>query len=534
MLDGDWPGLLERGECRDRSFAFFSICVTEAFEVLSTCLASLCALLATTDPNCVVVAVNPWVYVTAGDVLRRNGVVPIIAPEWAPLHSDHPYADAKDHEYSFAALEAFRLSQYDRIATFDIDILFMRNASALRDVEAFAASRILKGKDPSQYMNTGVTVIRPSPSLHSELITAWRQGDYQLHYSDDQNLHQDVVHEVCITRALCGPVTDLDACIYNHGVWLPEAFTRNCSHSKVVARHNFKASREDYLASMLESAMRRGKCRAQVAQARHVGRECWDSDGLFTHERCCQGAVGGNLQCWGHGHTFERCCLGVDESAILREELISVGDSWYGLSSVPMNPAPDFFGNRCFRQYERQRNTMTVLSGLRMGMSSEDSYRSWPEWRSAGPPPAVLSAGIKCVGLATDELHEDPGRFVIFRLPLEAYFARYAATHPGVAALRRDFLASPDFQIYFDTLAVCVPTECCMQQPIGTNSSMDALRAVLWAYVADHLLNLVPRDSVPAPAASDFEAIYLVNPEDAFAEWRRCFRTDITEPTVEL
>ena len=151
-LDSERWNLLEHGECRDRTFAFFSICITESFDILNTCLASLCSLLATTDPPCVVVVVSLWVYRTAGAVLQKNGVIPLVIPEWTPVAKEHPYAHLGDHSYSFAALEAFRLSQYGRIATFDIDVLFIRNASRLQDVQAFAASRIPKGKHPSKYV----------------------------------------------------------------------------------------------------------------------------------------------------------------------------------------------------------------------------------------------------------------------------------------------------------------------------------------------------------------------------------------------
>ncbi|CAE8586172.1 unnamed protein product, partial [Polarella glacialis] len=125
--------LLKDGECLYRNFAYFTRCVTDEQRILDQCFASICSLLATTDPPCVVVFVSRWAYETALATFTRNGVVVTIAPEWADLPTDHPYAHLTgstgnasfNRLYTFVKFEVARLTQYERAASFDVDIIFM-------------------------------------------------------------------------------------------------------------------------------------------------------------------------------------------------------------------------------------------------------------------------------------------------------------------------------------------------------------------------------------------------------------------------
>merc|ERR1712232_943114 len=175
------------------------------------------------------------------------------------------------------------------------------------------------------------------------------------YYSKEEALDNDVIIELCWVRQRCGPRQDLDACVWQHGVWLPMAYWRNCSNNDAIARHNFHAKREPVLTATLEDTFLAGMCRGRVgrrvAGCFHGLDEYLDA---FTYERCCQSSqtrelkldVGGDPNCWGEGYNYERCCLGYDGAEIVREELAVVGDSFYGLSSVPNDATPQMFAHQ--------------------------------------------------------------------------------------------------------------------------------------------------------------------------------------------
>eukprot|EP00927_Polykrikos_kofoidii_P073784 TRINITY_DN69807_c0_g1_i1.p1 TRINITY_DN69807_c0_g1~~TRINITY_DN69807_c0_g1_i1.p1 ORF type:complete len:513 (+),score=39.65 TRINITY_DN69807_c0_g1_i1:34-1572(+) len=506
--------------CADARVAFFSICIGESDLLLQNCLASLCSLLVTTDPACVIVVVSRWIYEVAARVLVANGVQPVIAPEWLPLPVDHPYARLTDHEYSFAALEAFRLAQHDKIITFDVDILFIRNASGLGELESFAASRF------DEVVNTGVTVLRPSPHVYNEVIRTWRRGEYELQFSKEHNLHQDVVHEVCVNRGLCGSsVTELDACVFNHGGWMPARYPRTCNESRIVARHNFYAKREPFLSNMLETTMRRGRCRPRAGPISSLldyrDSDCWH--GQYTEASCCHGGrgrtQGGHPGCWDGRITFERCCVGVDDAAQLRQELLPRGQAWYGLSSIPTNVPPTFFGDLCLRQFERSRLTLTSKGGTPF-LDRSPGY--WSHWQNGGLPQEIIHVGRLCMSLGYTELNVAPPVFLLFRFRFERYFRRNA-DDPTTASIYQSYAASPTIKRHLETQTACVPRECCHYQPLGSESSIWALRTLLWNHIAEFNLNVRPDEVLPAPLPSDFEAIYAVN-ADKPSEWYTCER----------
>lgn len=507
-------GLVINGECTDRRFAYLTICITEVEEVLTTCLASLCALLATTDPACVVAVVSLWVYRQAAGVLLQSGILPIVAPEWAPLPEEHPYGHLQNRTYTFAKLEAYRLTQYERVATFDPDVLFMRNASKLEDVQPFAAAHIPKGKDPSTYMNTGVMVIKPSVKHYNELVQAWREGDYSLHFSDGESTDQDVIIELCVLRGRCGPVSDLDACLFNHGSWLPEHLDgRRCRRNAVVARHNFASARETFLAGSLQAALRRGTCRARPWPPGVDERlQCWR--GEYTREQCCEAvAPWGDAQCWGSGFTFERCCAGlsIPDSERLRRELRYTGRAWYGLSSQP-DPLPtSFFSELCLRKYRPIRLTLTGLSMV-SAVHAEDVTWWYPRetWQKSGPPDWVLRWAVKCQGLRAPSLREETGSVVMFRFKFLDYFQRHAH-NVAAATLKAQYRGDASFRHFTDTMVACVPHECCMHQPQGTNSSLPGLRVVLWNFLVEGLIRARWHGMLPRPAPEDFEDIYEID-----------------------
>ncbi|CAE8693878.1 unnamed protein product, partial [Polarella glacialis] len=388
--------LVQDGECQDRSFAFFTICITEVEIVLQNCLASICSLLAATDPPCVVAFVSSWVLRTAGAVLTQNGVLTKVVPQWPGLPKGHPYEHLQARNYTFAKLEAFRLEQYRGLATFDVDVLFMRNASALAEVGPLAASRFPKGPNPASYLNTGVMVLRPSGRLYSEILATLHRGNYSLHYSDDEMTEQDVLIELCVLQGRCGDLHDLDACVYNHGAWIPGTHPRRCRRNSVVARHNFAATRETVLANSLQTAMYRGTCRARTGAGRP--RTCWSQD--YHEEMCCrQDLRFGNPQCWGAGLSYERCCLGVDDSQRLRAELKYAGPSWYGLSSSP-EPLPSrFIQAQCVNKYLPMRMTLAGMSSIMEAPADLEESYDRTQWEVDGLPDRLAAWGTKCLGL---------------------------------------------------------------------------------------------------------------------------------------
>merc|ERR1712194_856670 len=174
--------------------------------------------------------------------------------------------------------------------------------------------------------NNAVMVLRPSLDWFNALIRMWKKGNHRLFYAENEHGDQDIIIELCIVQGQCGPVSDLDACIYNHGSWLPDDLGRICDVEKVVARHNFRPSREEDLALALESAFRRGTCRPQFGLEKKA--RCWED--AFDRDLCCapwsQHEPWGNAGCWGNGLSYERCCIGIDESQRLRRDLVRLVD----------------------------------------------------------------------------------------------------------------------------------------------------------------------------------------------------------------
>jgi len=518
---------ISNGECRQRDLAFVTICISESQTVLRNCLASLCALLVTTDPACVVVFVSLWTYKRAADLLRRSGVLPVLAPAWAPVEPEHPYSHLQDRNYTFVKLEAFRLTQYAKVVTFDVDILFMSNASGLGALAGFWASRIPKGKDVNTYVNSGIMVLTPSLDLYSEIISMWRGGKYQLHFSDAENTEQDVVNEMCIMLGQCGPVGDLDACRYNHGAWLPKTLGRRCPRGEIVARHNFRAEREDFLARSLETALRRGTCRPSMGSgvAEPSSQSCWL--GQYTRERCCTNKFRwGDAQCWGSGLTYERCCLGLHfkDASRLARELRYAGRAWYGLSSMPQPLPGGLMSRLCVRRYRPLRLTLAGMSSINVAPAGKEAqWYPRSEWQTSAPPEWLLAWAEKCKGLRAPHLSEETAAVVLFRFAFSSYFGRHVG-HPVVDNLNASYKADPAFQMLTDSMTACVPHECCLHQASGTNSSMQGLRTVLWSFLTDFVLSVRPGEVVPDPLASDFEEIFEIDPANPLGPWKLCYR----------
>eukprot|EP00927_Polykrikos_kofoidii_P033329 TRINITY_DN28197_c0_g1_i1.p1 TRINITY_DN28197_c0_g1~~TRINITY_DN28197_c0_g1_i1.p1 ORF type:complete len:555 (-),score=51.23 TRINITY_DN28197_c0_g1_i1:145-1734(-) len=519
--DVDPWSLIVNGDCSDRRFAYVTLCITQSEHILATCLASLCALLSTTDPSCVVAIVNSWVYTAARAVLVASGVVPYLAPEWAPLPQEHPYSHLQLRNYTFSKFEAFRFTQYKRVAFFDADVLFIRNASGLEMVtpsDAFAATRILRGARPEQYINTGVMVLKPSFSIYNDLVLAWRQGDYLLQFPDGdtaENTEQDVVITVCVERASCGAFVDLDPCVYNYGSSLSSKLGRQCLRSGVIGRHNFASTREPMLSATLEAAMRRGSCRPRSGITTDA---CW-TDG-FSRDSCCRGTFG-NPHCWGTGLSFERCCRGIHDAPMLQRDLLRVGMSWYGLSSVPDKPPASWFAGICLQKYRLWSATFASTSSVMTTPPGEEWY-PWNVWSSRGPPPWYVALGEKCKGLRAPHLREEIGAFIVFRVNFRAYIARHP-THPVVSSIANFYKNSHLFQLHTDAMTTCVPHECCMLQPTGANASLVALHSVLWHFFSRFVLEVSQAETIPPPSAADFTDIYSIDPQNPSGQsWIEC------------
>jgi len=471
-----------------------------------------------------VVFVSSWIYARAAETLRRSGVIPVLAPSWTPLEPEHPYYHLQDRSYTFVKLEAFRLTQYAKVVTFDVDVLFMRNASGLGLLTGFWASKIPKGKDVKTYVNTGIMVLTPSLDLYSEVIAMWRGGKYQLYFSDTEHTEQDVVNQMCVVSGHCGRVADLDACRYNHGAWLPKTLGRSCPRGEVVARHNFRAEREEFLARSLETAMRRGTCRpSSRLETGLSSQSCWVGD--YNRERCCTNRFRwGDVQCWGSGLTYERCCLGLhfNDANRLARELRYAGTAWYGLSSMPQPLPGGWMSRLCVSRYRPLRLTLAAMSSVSVAPVGTQWYpRS--EWQARGPPEWILAWAEKCKGLRAPHLSEETAAVVLFRFEFSAYFVRHIG-HPVVDNLNASYRADQSFQILTDAMTACVPHECCLHQPAGTNSSMKGLRTVLWSFLTDFVLSLRPGEVVPDPLPSDFAEIFELDPANPLGPWKLCYR----------
>lgn len=355
--------------------------------------------------------------------------------------------------------------------------------------------------NPSLYMNMGVMVLQPSLSLYSELIAKWRDGSHGLYYSREEVGDTDVLMEVCIVGGHCGPVIDLDACLYNHGSWLPGTVARECDPAQVVARHNFRAVRERDLADLLHTAMLRGTCRAHASLA-SAEKSCWDAE--FSREVCCSPTTHqspwGDPRCWADGLTFERCCMGFNDAELLKIELLHVGHSWYGFSSIPDRPSTDWFSQRCWRRYSEMRITLAAFSSTALH-GDED----WPS-------PSFVESGHACQGMRAPALKEDTTIYVLFRLHLNNYFKRFAG-HRVVSKLQRAFVNNPSLHLDLNRFGVCVPRLCCALQPNGVVSSFNALLVVLWeSVVISCCVKLL--EELPRPLLEDFEDVYAVDASD--------------------
>ena len=251
----------------------------------------------------------------------KNGIQAVLAPEWAPLPDHHPYKHLErkslgkrgtGRQYTFAKLEGFRLTQFRRIVFFDIDVLFIRDAWELQTVSsAFAVARVPKGKNKDMYFNSGVMVVQPSIVLYNAAVSMWRNGQHDLYFSDDDLTEQDVLIELCLRRKFCGDVHELDPCVFNHGVWLPEA-APSCEEKEVVARHNFYAWREEPLARDLVKSFMRGSCRPLPS---------WQMSSSCG---------------WPERETPFRAQL--QDRDRLRAALPQTYPAWYGLTSNPKEP----------------------------------------------------------------------------------------------------------------------------------------------------------------------------------------------------
>eukprot|EP00928_Gymnodinium_smaydae_P074525 TRINITY_DN57569_c0_g1_i1.p1 TRINITY_DN57569_c0_g1~~TRINITY_DN57569_c0_g1_i1.p1 ORF type:complete len:669 (+),score=63.83 TRINITY_DN57569_c0_g1_i1:117-2009(+) len=524
--DDPWQ-LLHEGECRHKEFAYFTKCVTDEQRVLDQCFASMCSLLATTDPPCVVVFVSRWVLKVARNIFARNGIVPVVAPEWRPLPDDHPYThltgstgnSSFDRLYTFSKFEVARLTQYGRLAAFDADILFMRNATGLESYQNFAASQVPKGKYPDIYMNNGMMVLRPSPRIYNGLVDLWRSGKFTLYYSDEEATEQDVFTELCWVQQRCGPVSDLDACVFNHGSWIPGKFYRDCPASKAVLRHNFKASREPILATNLVRSLQVGTCRQRAAGI-PTSEACFppgtmDEYGeVLDYNFCCYGRntffnyVGGNPVCWYKGFTFERCCLGSNDAEMLRKELVDYGDSWYGLSSLPDHPSANWANSICERHYIKHRFTLASLSPKSLGRLGFHEHHLYP---LEDPPSYLHFYGLKCRNI--------DGHLLLFYFAFDKYFARHK-DHPIARGLHKRMLVSLEglakesgenvnMELSGIGDVVCVPTTCTVRPPPNVQSAAIATRVLLWHFMLTQRMDLTLEivQKLPAPDTQDFYGI---------------------------
>lgn len=482
MASDRW-GLIQGGECTDQSFAFMTICITNAAHILEMCLASVCALLATTDPECVVVLVNRWVYWKVRDIFAKNGVLVALSPEWAPYDQGHPYEHLQNRTYTFAKLEAFSFTQYQRIVVWDADALFTKNASALQNVQPFAAAKTFRGKFPNSYINSGVFVAKPDRTVYSALILRWREGRYKLHYSNGDNSEQDVLIDHCVIGGECGNFTDLDACVWNYGSWLPGVFPRTCDEKAFVLRHNFYATRERYLASALRAGMYRGVCRARAIFDQS---NCFTRD--FPRENCCRHEPGKaleDLDCWSSGFSFERCCGELNDTAWLRRELQYSGKNWYGPSSVP-EYSTDVFSRQCWHKYSLTPMTYAVNSKSTHLRPKSENVTWW---------------AVKCESVGGDV--EEPDVPVQFSFRWLEYLQDFR-NNTMVAVLRRrmELLTEDGWNRIHGKFYACVPPSCCTYT--GVSSNTKGLHTVLWTYLIGLFL----------PAAGFCDVNYSVSYEE--------------------
>lgn len=531
-----WELLNANGECQDVRFAYNTKCVTHEAHILSLCLATLCSLLATTDPSCVVVHVSQWVFQTAGMAFARNGVRMVVVPEAEPLHADHPYlhllgSTGKSNfsrRYTFAKLEAFGMTQYERVAVFDADVLFMRNGSGLQDMmsEAFLASRLPKGKDQSVFVQSGMMVIRPSENVYRQLRETWRIGNFSLHYSNEEVTDQDVIIELCWIQARCGPRIDLDACVFNHGSWLPGKFWRECRQEDVVARHNFYSWREKALARDLESAFHRGTCRPRSTQAFQVSEEKSRSVGDVDSTATCSATAA------------------LSDADRLQRVLANAGVSWFGLTSQPdmgFDVTDILLDGHCWERCNWLRSKFQLDEGVHPESDGPSgiwhpSVQRAHRMQRLTPEKWIVDwgAGIAgCEALRSPCLSQDAGEnyFVSFQFRFRTYFSRHLQ-HESVRSLYHQFLGDLSYQRSVRSLFACVPDggRCLLphgQISINHSAYHAALQPSLGRLLVGLLAQYGPPDArlhLPAPIPSDFETIRIISSGHPEEEWRLCYR----------
>jgi hypothetical protein len=155
------------------------------------CLASMCSLLRTTNPQHVVAVVDSLAEERLGETFRANGVHVVVVPsintakiarnglKW--LTNQHRKRELPLEVYSAKKYYAWTLTQFSKLLWFDgADVFFMQNASTmLNDYEPFAA---IYDPDHSKkrcrglgYLNAGVILLGPGlPAFHVLMGTYFR------------------------------------------------------------------------------------------------------------------------------------------------------------------------------------------------------------------------------------------------------------------------------------------------------------------------------------------------------------------------
>lgn len=239
----------------------------------SLCMTSVCTLLATTNPDHVVVMLDELMEAAIGETLRLNGIHLFRTPDvntstivregsqW-PDFSKMPKRKIPIEVYSAKKYYAWTLLQFNRLVYVDgTDTRFQRNASGMLYLaEPFAAvtSAAPQPRCPG-YFNNGALLLRPGLAGFHALMSTYFQGNFTYCGGSGGHLDdQDPMISVALTGVL-GPVHEWP-CGFNYRSWKSQV---HCPR-RVVEHHSYS---DDAMGDWPDRA-RDGRCRPSPPRTR--------------------------------------------------------------------------------------------------------------------------------------------------------------------------------------------------------------------------------------------------------------------------
>ena len=263
--EGDMPPSLDKR-------GYVTSCFIQSMahhRVAERCLASICSLLRTTNPDSVLVMVDDVARQLIGGALQRNGVGTVTPPELntsriqrnGNIQIKHAH-DAPIETYSYKRFFAWKLTQYDAILYFDTDMFIQKNISYMfEQYPPYAGIRIKHRCRGFDYTNAGLMLFRPSDMVSNALLNTYLSGNYSFCGGSDGGYgNQDVIINFLFNpnaAPLLGKFHEMDIC-ENYRGWPSQ---RHCERSSVPLLHGVNLWHGKVGA--LARDAHEGKCRPQ-------------------------------------------------------------------------------------------------------------------------------------------------------------------------------------------------------------------------------------------------------------------------------